>query len=76
MTIIRVDGVPAPQGSKIRTRYGMREASKRVGPWREAVLILLSLGGTLLSATGIVIGWRRLRLCWRARAARQAGGQG
>jgi crossover junction endodeoxyribonuclease RusA len=28
---------PAPQGSKVRTRYGMREASKRVGPWRDAV---------------------------------------
>lgn len=37
MTVIRVDGVPAPQGSKIRTRYGMFEASKRVGPWRDAV---------------------------------------
>ena len=48
----------------------------RTGPWREGVLILLSLGGLALSATGIVIGWRRLRLCWRARAARQAGGQG
>lgn len=38
MTVIRVDGVPAPQGSKIRTRYGMFEASKRVKPWREAVI--------------------------------------
>ena len=35
MTIIRVDGVPAPQGSKIRTRYGMRAASKRVGQLKE-----------------------------------------
>lgn len=32
-----VEGIPAPQGSKIRTRYGMRESSKRVGPWRAAV---------------------------------------
>lgn len=32
-----VPGIPAPQGSKIRTRYGMREASKRVKPWRELV---------------------------------------
>ena len=48
----------------------------RTGPWREGVLILLSLGGLALSATGIVIGWRRLRLWWRARAARQACGQG
>ena len=30
-------GTPAPQGSKVRTRYGMRESSKRVGPWREVV---------------------------------------
>lgn len=32
-----VSGIPAPQGSKIRTRYGMRESSQRVKPWREAV---------------------------------------
>lgn len=38
MTVIRVAGIPAPQGSKIRTRYGMFEASKRVKPWREAVI--------------------------------------
>lgn len=30
-------GTPAPQGSKVRTRYGMRESSQRVGPWRDAV---------------------------------------
>lgn len=38
MTAFRVDGIPAPQGSKIRTRHGMFEASKRVKPWREAVI--------------------------------------
>ena len=38
----------------------------RSGPWREGVLILLSLGGLALSATGVVIGWRRLRGKWRA----------
>ena len=32
-----VAGTPAPQGSKIRTRYGMRESSKRVKPWRDLV---------------------------------------
>ena len=32
-----VFGTPAPQGSKVRTRYGMFEASKRVKPWRELV---------------------------------------
>jgi Holliday junction resolvase RusA-like endonuclease len=38
MTIsFSVEGTPAPQGSKTRTRYGFRESSKRVKPWREAV---------------------------------------
>lgn len=32
-----VPGTPAPQGSKIRTRYGMRESSQRVKPWRDVV---------------------------------------
>jgi crossover junction endodeoxyribonuclease RusA len=32
-----VAGCPAPQGSKVRTPYGMREASKHVPAWREAV---------------------------------------
>lgn len=32
-----VNGTPAPQGSKVRTRYGMRESSNAVMPWREAV---------------------------------------
>jgi Holliday junction resolvase RusA-like endonuclease len=35
---LRVRGIPAPQGSKIRTRYGMREASLLVEPWREAIV--------------------------------------
>lgn len=38
MVAFRVDGIPAPQGSKVRTRYGMFEASKRVKPWRDAVM--------------------------------------
>ncbi|MBQ5949259.1 PepSY domain-containing protein [Massilia sp. ST3] len=29
-------------------------------PWWDLVLIVLSVGGTLLSVTGVVIGWRRL----------------
>ena len=34
----RVDGRPTPQGSKIRTRYGMREAGgDNLVLWREAV---------------------------------------
>lgn len=35
---LTVHGTPAPQGSKIRTRYGMREASALVQPWREAIV--------------------------------------
>lgn len=30
-------GTPAPQGSKVRTRFGMRESSQRVKPWRDVV---------------------------------------
>ena len=29
-----VIGLPAPQGSKVRTRYAMRESSPNVEPWR------------------------------------------
>lgn len=35
---LRVHGTPAPQGSKVRTKWGMREASTKVMPWREAVV--------------------------------------
>jgi len=38
VTVIRVHGTPAPQGSKVRTRFGMREASALVAPWREAIV--------------------------------------
>ena len=41
MTLVRVDvyGLPAPQGSKRHVGGGrMIEASKKVGPWREAVV--------------------------------------
>lgn len=38
MLRIRVNGTPAPQGSKLRGRHGgVYEASKRLAPWREAV---------------------------------------
>ena len=46
----------------------------RAGPWRAALLILLSLGGAVLSGTGAVIGWRRLRA--NRRAASRAGKAG
>lgn len=32
-----VPGVPAPQGSKVRTRWGMREDNPNTRPWRQAV---------------------------------------
>ena len=36
--VITVNGIPAPQGSKTRGRYGgVYESSKKVGPWRNAV---------------------------------------
>lgn len=48
MLRIRVNGEPAPQGSKTLGRNGgMFEASKKVGPWREAVR----------AETQRVIGW-------------------
>lgn len=35
---LRVYGIPAPQGSKTVSRWGgLRESSKRVGPWRSEV---------------------------------------
>lgn len=42
--LFRVDGQPAPQGSKRHVGGGrMIEASKKVGPWREAVKEAVSL---------------------------------
>ena len=49
--LFTVHGTPAPQGSKIRTRYGMREASTKLMPWREAIvsqIIRDGLNDTLL----------------------------
>lgn len=44
-----VEGRPAPQGSKIKTRFGtMFEASKYVVPWREAVAQAASNAGDAL----------------------------
>ena len=37
--VFRIKGIPGAQGSKTLTRWGsMRESSKRVGPWRQAVM--------------------------------------
>ena len=36
--LINVVGKPAPQGSKVSTRFGMREASQFVAPWRNQVV--------------------------------------
>ena len=34
-----IPGLPGAQGSKVLTRWGsMRESSKKVGPWRQAVM--------------------------------------
>ena len=33
-----VYGHPAPQGSKVRTRWGRKEASANLMPWREAIV--------------------------------------
>jgi len=45
--MVRVHGIPAPQGSKKYVGNGrMIESSKRVGPWREAVK------AAILAATG------------------------
>lgn len=38
MISLRVYGSAAPQGSKVRTKWGMREASEKVKPWREAIV--------------------------------------
>lgn len=37
LVTIRVYGRPAPQGSKIRTKWGMRESSKFLPAWRDAI---------------------------------------
>jgi crossover junction endodeoxyribonuclease RusA len=37
MIEFEVPGVPAPQGSKTRTRFGMREDNPATRPWRAAV---------------------------------------
>lgn len=45
--VVRVHGIPAPQGSKRHVGGGrMIESSKKVGPWREAVK------AAVLTATG------------------------
>jgi uncharacterized iron-regulated membrane protein len=41
----------------------------KTGVWRDAVLILLSLGGFALSLTGVVIGYKRMRK-WLAKLSR------
>jgi len=34
-----VPGKPQSQGSKVKTRWGMREDNKELGPWRERVAL-------------------------------------
>lgn len=40
----------------------------KAAAWRDVILILFSLGGLAVSLTGMVIGWRRLRL-WISRSS-------
>lgn len=52
-----VYGTPAPQGSKQRTKWGMREASPRLLPWREAIvgqIVRDGLQNTLLAVPVLV----------------------
>ncbi len=61
---IEISGIEAaPQGSKIRTLYGMREASKRVGPWRDAVRTeaLAACGELIEEACSVFVEFRFLR---------------
>mgnify|MGYP003562711459 CR=1 FL=1 len=44
MITLHVEGIPAPQGSKTRTRWGMRESSQRVAPWRAALKAAFTAG--------------------------------
>ena len=53
--VIEVHGTPAPQGSKIRNRYGaVYESNRNVAPWREAIRaeaqrqVLVPLAGPVL----------------------------
>lgn len=53
----RVFGTPAPQGSKVRTKWGMREASKALEPWREAIVSQImrdGYNGTLMDGPLVV----------------------
>ena len=61
---IEISGIEAaPQGSKIRTRYGMREASERVAPWRDAVRTeaLAACGELIEEACSVTVEFRFLR---------------
>jgi crossover junction endodeoxyribonuclease RusA len=53
--VIEVHGTPAPQGSKIRNRYGaVYESNRNVKPWREAIRaevqrqVLVPLAGAVI----------------------------
>ena len=61
---IEISGIEAaPQGSKIRTRFGMREASERVAPWRDAVRTeaLAACGELIEEACSVTVEFRFLR---------------
>jgi crossover junction endodeoxyribonuclease RusA len=61
MIKITVDGIPAPQGSKVRNRAGaIYESNKAVGPWREAVR-----AETQRAAARPLTGAVYVRICFR-----------
>lgn len=57
MIEIFVVGVPAPQGSKVRTKWGIREDNPNTKPWRAAVA---SEAAIVMNGTPLLAG--RLRL--------------
>jgi hypothetical protein len=76
MTLLRVDvyGLPAPQGSKRHVGGGrMIEASKKVGPWREAVVRASTLDA--LTTAEVIVDDSRVVAVWAVKkyAKAQAG---
>lgn len=51
-------GRPQAQGSKVATRWGMREVAKELGPWRERVALAAhaAMNGQALLAGPVTLG--------------------
>lgn len=67
---INVEGIPAPQGSKTRTRFGMYESSKRVAPWRKCVIAAASAEGDRVGLLGPLTGPYRVDIWFYFRKPR------